>query len=142
MKGILIILSIFCTFSLFGQDKVHWEFSYNEESSSLVMKADIEEGWHLYSQVIDNEIGPVPTQFEFAESENYILEGSTVEPEPIKEYDQNFEGDLSFFKSQVEFTQKIKNIDASSVDGVVTYMVCNDTMCMPPVDVEFTITIN
>lgn len=142
MKGILLIFSIFVTFLSFGQNKVQWDFGFDNESSSLVMTANIEEGWHLYSQIIDNEIGPIPTEFEFITNDNYQLIGSTLEPKPIEEYDPNFEGDLSFFKSEVTFTQEIENVDAASVEGVVTYMVCNDVMCMPPVDIEFTITLN
>lgn len=142
MKGILIIFTFLVTFLSYGQNKVQWNFGYDSESSSLVMTANIEDGWHLYSQVIDNEIGPIPTEFEFVKNENYVLVGSTVEPEPIHEYDQNFEGDLSFFKTEAVFTQKIENVSASAIEGVVTFMVCNDEMCMPPVDIEFTITIN
>lgn len=142
MKGFLIVFSLLFVSLSYGQDEVKWEFSFDNEVSSLVMKARIEEGWHLYSQIIDNEIGPIPTEFQFTENESFNLIGKTVEPKPIIEYDKNFEGELNFFKEEVVFTQKIKNINAEAVNGVVTYMVCNDVMCMPPVDVEFTITID
>lgn len=142
MKGILLIVSVFCVFLSFGQEKVAWEFSYDNETNTIEIHANIEDGWHLYSQELDNEFGPIPTNFEFAPSETYFLVGTTVEPTPIKEYDENFEGEMNFFKDEVVFTQKIENVDASAINGVVTYMVCNDVMCMPPVDLEFTITIN
>ncbi len=142
MKGILLIVSLFCVFLSFGQEKVTWEFSYDDGTNTIKIHADIEDGWHLYSQKLDNEFGPIPTNFEFVPNENYNLVGTTEEPTPIKEYDDNFEGEMNFFKDEVVFTQKIENVDASTINGVVTYMVCNDVMCMPPVDLEFTITIN
>lgn len=126
----------------YAQDEVKWNFSFNSETSSIEIKAEIQEGWHLYSQNIDNDLGPIPTSFEFLTNENFKIVGETIEPKPIKEYDENFEGELDFFKTEVVFTQKIENISATTISGVVTFMVCNDVMCMPPVDLEFTITIN
>ena len=142
MKGILLIVSILLSVVSFGQEKITWNFSFDQESSTIRIEADIEEGWHLYSQSLENEFGPIPTKFAFVTHENFKLVGSTIEPQPIKEYDENFEGDMSFFKDNVSFVQKVEDISASSIEGIVTYMVCNDEMCMPPVDLEFTITIN
>ena len=70
------------------------------------------------------------------------LIGKTIEPESIREYDENFEGELNFFKENATFKQKMKVSTSTSVKGVITYMTCNDTMCLPPKDVEFVITIN
>ena len=137
----ILFTILFTSISSFAQSEVVWDFSYDTENSKLVMKANISEGWHLYSQVIDNEIGPIPTEFEFAVNDSYLLVGSPVEPAPIVEYDPNFEGELNFFKDEVVFKQEIQNKNAETVDGMVTYMVCNETMCMPPIDVKFTIAL-
>lgn len=142
MKGIVLIISIFISVLSFGQDEVDWDFSFNSEESAIEIHAKIQDGWHLYSQEIDNDLGPIPTLFEYTTNENFKLIGQTNEPTPIKEYDENFEGELNFFKHEVLFSQKIENLSATSINGVVTYMVCNDVMCMPPVDLEFTIIIN
>lgn len=142
MKGIVLIISLLLSTTSFGQEKITWNFSFDQESSTIRIEADIEEGWHLYSQSLENEFGPIPTKFAFVTNENFKLVGSTIEPQPIKEYDENFEGDMSFFRDNVSFVQKVEDISASSIEGIVTYMVCNDEMCMPPVDLEFTITIN
>lgn len=142
MKVTVLIISILLSAVSFGQEKITWSFSFDKESSAISIDADIEEGWHLYSQILDNEFGPIPTKFEYVTNENYKLVGSTIEPQPIKEYDENFEGDMSFFKDNVSFVQKVENISATSIEGIVTYMVCNNEMCMPPVDMEFIITIN
>jgi thiol:disulfide interchange protein DsbD len=64
-----------------------------------------------------------------------------VEPTPIREYDENFEANLDFFKSTVTFTQKVDKKSNGKVTGTITYMVCNDVMCLPPVDLPFEITI-
>lgn len=135
------ILFLFLSFQSFGQGKVKWSYEYNSTNDVIELKAVIAEGWHLYSQHINNDIGPIPTEFEFKENPSVKFVGKTNEPESIKEYDQNFEGDLNFFKDEVVFTQKV-DVDApTEVVGTVTYMVCNDVMCMPPKDEIFRITI-
>ena len=85
MKGIFLIISVFCAFLSFGQEKVTWDFSYDNGTNTIEIKAKIEDGWHLYSQELENEFGPIPTSFEFTPNDNYTLVGSTEEPTPIKE---------------------------------------------------------
>lgn len=128
--------------TLFAQDRVKWDFTYDPASKEIRMKAVISDGWHLYSQHINNTIGPVPTSFTFTENANVKFEGEVTEPKPIHEYDENFEAALDFFKNEVTFKRKISNAQSGeTIKGYVTFMVCNEVMCLPPVDIEFSITI-
>ena len=140
-KPFFVFILALLAFNSFGQEKVQWSFSFDNDLNTIQIKADIAEGWHLYSQHIDDEIGPVPTSIDFSENEDVILIGTTEEPESLKEYDENFEGELNFFEDEVVFSQKIDVRKTSKLDGVVTFMVCNHTMCLPPVDKEFSIRI-
>lgn len=142
MKRIIYLLVIFMTcLWAQSQDVVQWDFSYNPETKSVEMKATIEEGWHLYSQYVDNEVGPVPTSFTFQSSDFYELKGKVAEPKPIQRYDETFGANLDFFENEVVFSQKVKVNKASVLEGSVVFMVCNDTMCLPPVDKTFKIDI-
>ena len=138
-----VFIFIFLLFSSlsFSQEKVTWSYSYDSVNEELILEAKIEEGWHLYSQQINEGIGPVPTSFEFKENPMIKVIGKTVEPMSIHEYDENFEGELNFFKDSVSFKQKMKVSKSTSVKGVITYMTCNDSMCLPPKDVEFIVAI-
>lgn len=142
-KSIFFLLCLMLSLSSFGQEKVEWTYSYDSESETITIAAEIEEGWHLYSQYINENLGPVATSFKFDENKTqFKLVGKTSEPEPITEYDPNFEGDLSFFKDSVEFTQKLKIKTSGEVRGTITFMVCNEEMCLPPVDIDFNLMIN
>jgi thiol:disulfide interchange protein DsbD len=139
LKIVFLLFILMLSVCSFGQDKVEWSIDVDNESSTLLVRAVIAEGWHLYSQHIDNEIGPIPTTIEFVPNNSYKLIGSTREPESLKEYDNNFKGELNFFKDEVVFEQKVKAYKRVIIEGVITYMVCNDTMCLPPTDELFTI---
>jgi len=142
MKSSFIVIFLLTSTYLFSQERVSWDFSYNEETNNIEAKAVIAEGWHLYSQHIDNEIGPIPTSFTFEDNENVKLIAKVKEPQSIKEFDDNFEGELNFFKEEVVFAQLVKVYKSTEVKGFVSFMVCNDNMCLPPKDVDFTITLD
>jgi thiol:disulfide interchange protein DsbD len=143
MKRVFLFLFVCINIQLsHSQEIVKWEFTYNPETGNAEMKATIQEGWHLYSQFVNNDVGPVPTTFTFKTSNDVQLKGAVVEPKPIQKYDENFEATLDFFEGEVVFTQKIETQKQTNVEGSVTFMVCDDTMCLPPVDKTFTIQIN
>ena len=140
-KTVLLLLIVVLSFCSFGQEKVDWKVDYDPLTETIVFSASIDEGWHLYSQKIRDEVGPVPTAFKFEKSKQYKLIGKTIEPSPITEYDPNFESELSYFKESVEFFQKIKVKTTTEVKGVITFMVCTNEMCLPPTDIDFNLTI-
>ena len=139
-----IFLFLLCSLAIFeirAQEVIKWEFNYNAKTKQVEITANIEEGWHLYSQFIQNDVGPVPTTITFKSSDDFQLIGAVAEPKAIQKYDENFEATLDFFEHKVVFIQKIKAKKATTLEGSVTFMVCNETMCLPPVDKKFKITI-
>lgn len=141
IQALLLFILLFA-YQGFSQSKIQWNFSYDEESKAMTMEATIADGWHLYSQHVDNEIGPVPTSFLFDENDHVKLIGKVNEPTPIQKYDETFEAMLDFFEGKVVFQQRLAPKESTTVNGVVTYMLCNDTMCLPPTDEKFSIQIN
>lgn len=137
----LLLFVLLIAYQGFSQTKIQWVYSYNEETKSLEMEATIADGWHLYSQHVDNEIGPVPTSFLFEENAEVKMIGKVNEPTPIQKYDETFEAMLDFFEGKVVFQQRLTPKESTTVNGVVTYMLCNDTMCLPPTDEKFSIQI-
>ncbi|HEA19615.1 MAG TPA: thioredoxin family protein [Pricia antarctica] len=139
MKQILyVILLIFSSISGFSQDdgnpvKFSQDFrKISDTEYELIMKADIFEGWHVYSQKTDAG-GSLPSEFTFKKAgEDYELIGETVESETIIEYSDVFEVDETFFKDEAIFTQRIKllNPDVNQVNVNLFYQVCKE-VCIP-----------
>ncbi len=117
------------------QDPVQWETEVKKLSESeyqLIFNAFIEENWHLYSQNLP-EGGALPTVFIYENSgDKYELIGETKESEPITEYDEVFEMDLSFFAYTATFTQNIKVTDSTigSIEAKIEYQACDDKACI------------
>ena len=127
-------------------DPVHWSFStesLGNDEYNVIFKADIEAGWHVYSQNIADG-GPIPTAFYFAEATDYERVGEVTESEAIVLQDPVFDMELRFFEKEAIFTQKVKVLgkEPVAVKGELEYMVCNDGQCLPPTVVEFDINLN
>ncbi len=142
MKRLLLLFTvILLNGALFAQifDPVQWTFETKDLGGGeyeLMMKASIEENWHLYSQFID-EGGPVPTSFTFEENEAFELIGEVVEGEPVEEYNDLFGMVLRYFDTEATFTQKIKADKPVNISGYLEFMSCDNNQCLPPTDVDF-----
>ncbi len=129
-------------------DPVKWKVSLEQESDTrynVLIKATIDEGWHLYSQKQFGEefVGPIPTEFSFNASETtFKLLGETQEPDVAPIFDPVFEIDVVFFEDEAMFIQPIEIIDKSKEISVdVFYSVCDDEKCLPPETKTFTVDV-
>jgi thiol:disulfide interchange protein DsbD len=120
---------------------VDWITSVEKISESefdLVIKANIDDGWHLYAQNVPDG-GPIPTSFIFEENtEVYQIIGKPIEGEGHEEYDKVFNMNIKYFEHQATFKQRIRVLGSSKiiVKGTLEFMVCDDTNCLPPTDVD------
>ncbi|SFT70194.1 thiol:disulfide interchange protein DsbD [Lishizhenia tianjinensis] len=141
IKLLSICALILSSITAFGQDKVTWTANYNAEDSTLVLHADIAEGWHLYSQNLNNDMGPIPTEITFEENDLVQFSEVTVEPQPKESFDENFGANMSYFEKSVDFTNKVVVTGETTVSITVMYMICNDEMCLPPTEKTLTVTV-
>ena len=141
----VVALLLFCSSYAQIHEPVKWSFNKEKISDSeynLIFKASIDEGWHLYSQFIEDG-GPIPTSFSFTESPDYQLIETTIEPKSEEEWDPNFEMTLKYFSGEVTFVQAIKvlNSEALTVEGSLEFMAFDNSQCLPPQIQEFKINV-
>ena len=124
------------------EDPVTWNFglypSEQDGMHDLVVHAEVDTCWHIYSQDNDPNDGPVPTEFAFEWPAGVTAQGNMNECTPIEEYDPNFMLDLKFFEENVYWHQTLDLSGASSdavIKGYVYFMVCDASMCLPPEEV-------
>lgn len=146
MRKILAIICFLYAVQTNSQilEPVKWSFSSEKTTDStanLYLTATIEKDWHIYSQTIEGE-GPVPTSFTFEKSSNYKLVGKVYEPKGIKEFDENFEINVTYFINSVTFVQAIKIVSGKdfTIKGTLEFMACAK-VCLPPAEVPFSYNI-
>ncbi|MDX1277944.1 cytochrome c biogenesis protein CcdA [Oceanihabitans sediminis] len=135
---LLVLLTVFSFSQSFSQiQPVKWTTEVEKISDkeyNLVFKADIEDHWHLYSQVLP-EGGALPTEFLFdsiAQTTDYRRVGKVLESESITEFDKVFQMDLTFFDNEATFTQKIEllNPEVTTITSEIYYQACDDARCI------------
>ena len=123
---------------------VTWSYAAKRTSpvtATVFLKATIESRWHIYSHFIKLD-GPLKTTFTITTGKGYRLTGQTTEPKPISKYENMFKMQIGYFEHSVVFQQKVKLTGkTATVRGKVEYMVCNDSQCLPPEEVEFRVVI-
>ncbi len=123
---------------------VTWSASYEntDEHTIVTVHAEIAEGWHLYSQNLD-EGGPIPTSFVLEDDAAFTTVGGWAEGEPHVEFDPNFDMDLAYFSDAADFTIKLLPTEKEfTVKGELEFMVCNDEMCLPPTYEDFSVSVS
>lgn len=145
MKKIILIgfLSFMASIVAFSQimEPVKWSFQQQAKSDSiveLIFSATIEDGWHLYGMNLPED-GPIPTAIHFDTTENVdFIDEVFSNSIPIKQFDETFQMELSWFDSKAVFVQKIKTKQEKyNIDGYVEFMACNNQSCLPPTKVFF-----
>ena len=143
MKRIVFLCLLFLGLALTAQsqlqdDNVTWRLSVKMTSpteGNVVLKANIEPGWHLYgTQPVEN--GPVPTAFDFSDSEGVVFCGDfTPSVEPDMSFDENFGTEVGQWHGKVTFILPFTLTGSKEdvkIKGKIRFMSCNDINCTPP----------
>lgn len=155
-KNVLLIFAFLCTFVLSINAQVikpvKWAITtekINDKEYYIIFKATVKEGWNVYSQFTGDN-GPVPTAITYEDKKGIELVGKATESGHKKEGpDKLFEDDNGNPVNVIKFLadkpfvikQKIKVKNAAlPVKGYLTFMTCDDQKCLPPEDVDFSLT--
>ncbi len=145
-----LILFLFALIPFLGSSQtlnpVKWEVKFNELPNSegeIIITAKIDKGWHIYSQNISPDAGPIPTSFNFSPGSNFELIGKTIETNAKEIHDKAFDTKMLIFDDKAIFKQKIKLKNSSGFNSPLKleFMTCNDMQCLPPKTVDLQIIV-
>ena len=148
MKRILLasFVSVFYLISSAQSSKqVTWTFTSKkiaDKTYEVHMSANINGKWHLYSQNAGE--GPLSTSFNFTKNPLLLMDGKVKEVGKLKKiFEETFNSEVRFYEKSVNFIQvvKIRGNAKTNLAGKVEFMVCDDKLCLPPGEVEFSINV-
>jgi len=147
MKKILIAIIALISFSIANgqvKDPVGFQFKANKRAQGIyeiVITADIAKSWHMYSQTTPKG-GPIPTKITFNNNPLIVKEGKLSEKGKMEKInDKVFGVQVFYYSDKVVYSQvvKVKGLVNTNITGTVSYMVCDDTQCLPPTKKTFDI---
>lgn len=107
-----------------GKPVARWKGAI--QNGKLVLTADIDKGWHVYSTT-PVEGGPFATQIE---AKGLKLGKPTQEPGLKREKDDNLGVEVGFWADKAEIQVPVTSGTTGEV--TVTYQACNDKQCLQP----------
>jgi thiol:disulfide interchange protein DsbD len=134
MRDVFFILLLLSISSVRAQERIDWVAHYDATSKQINIDATIATGWHIYSQFIDPEVGPVPTTIEFEKNAAVQFKGKPSEPKTIVAFDESFGAEVAYLESKPRFSQQIATNSNTSVIAHISYMMCNQNTCLPPTE--------
>jgi thiol:disulfide interchange protein DsbD len=150
MKKLSFILIAFFVFAstVFAQpNPVSWNFSTKKISEKVYevhCVATINSGWHIYSQNQPKDAIALPTEFNFTANPLISLDGQVKEIGKLEKfYDKSIQTSAHQYSNTVKFVQKItlKTNVKTTLVGTVQYQTCDDSKCLPPKKVPFTVNV-
>ncbi len=142
MKNILLTLFLSIATLAYGQMEnpvtISASVDVNGTEATVIFKASIEDGWHMYSANLPSG-GPTAATVEFETLEGAELVGGiTPGKGEIEKDDPIFGMKVKYFENAATFTQKVKLLGGKyRLQGFLRYGACNDENCMPPTTYEF-----
>ena len=126
---------------------VTWTFNSKKISDNVYevqMIANMQSGWHLYSQSQPKDAIAIPTSFSFTKNPLIEMDGKIKEMGKLEKFtDQELGVSANQYSKMVVFSQKVKlkGKAKSNVAGNVTFQTCDDKKCLPPKTVNFSIAL-
>lgn len=126
---------------------VSWKFTsrkVGENVYEIQMVADIQAGWHLYSQSQPKDAIAIPTSFTFNRNPLLVLDGQVAEQGKLEKFtDKDLGVSAHQYSKQVIFVQRVKTKSKAktAVTGKVEFQTCDDKKCLPPKTINFTVSI-
>jgi thiol:disulfide interchange protein len=146
MKSFWVSAFLLFSFMAMGQvlKPVSWTWDSKQVGDNefdIIFKSNMKDGWAIYSQFLEPG-GPQPTTFTYDSPKDLQLVGKAKESGPKKKegHDDLFDMNVTKFLGEATFVQRVKVKDSTvPIEGYLTFMTCNDSQCLPPTDVDFSI---
>jgi hypothetical protein len=144
----LILLSLFALIALSPlsaqiKDVSKWKLRAEKVDAvtyDLIADVTIDPGWYIYSRHLAPDEGPIPTSFAFKDGIKVISEREGGNKH--EEFDAIFEMHLVKFSQQATFITRVRlPAGAKNIQGSYTFMSCDDTRCLPPIEQMFTVAL-
>lgn len=108
------------------------------EVATVVVKATIDTGWHVYS-IVPTPNGPAATEIDSIG--DWTAAAATSEDAPTRKFDPNFSKEVGYHEGTATFSRQFRipqlGSEGQSLPPVtLRYQTCNDKICLPPTSVQ------
>ena len=153
VKSIFISTILISIFSLSSKGQtgsakqVKWTTTVNktgDKQYEVRFTATISGDFHIYSQIAGVE-DAFPTTISYTPNPLLTVKDKATEVgKKVTKIEEVFGGKVNFYEKTVTFVQIVKGKTKAktSLNGKIEFMVCDESLCLPPADFSFKIPID
>ena len=139
-----VFLSV-TSFAQMIEDPTTWKYEVKKIGKTeyeLIFHLTLKKEWHIWSLHPGGDGYEIAPSFTFDANPNIKIKGAATEKgKPITTKMEGIEGKITYFTGKVDYTQDVTVLANTKITGKLEYQVCNDKMCLPPKDKEFSFEI-
>jgi len=143
----LVCLVLFSAVSFAQLNPVIWNFTatkIKDKTYEIRLTANIQNGWHLYSQNQPKDAIAIPTTISINKNPLISLDGKIKELGKMEKFkDETLGVSAHQYSNKVDFVQvvKIKSKAKTNVTGTIEFQTCDDKKCLPPKTINFNLAL-
>lgn len=149
-KLLLLSLSLFLAiFTARATDKEEGPVTWNVQvqpvsgdTYKLVINAKMKDGFHIWALEAGGDGSLINTEISLEQFDIHWVDVDwRLSKKPKTETYDYIDGAVNYFDKQVQFSRNFTGAKGNVIKGTITYQSCNESMCFPPEDVPFEVTI-
>jgi DsbC/DsbD-like thiol-disulfide interchange protein len=126
-------------------DPTTWTYEAKKKGGNeyeIIFHLVLKEGWHIWSMTPGGDGTLIMPSFTFDKNNKVQLKGKVKETgKLVTKTMEGIDGKVNMYSGKVDYTQEVIVSGSIKLKGKHEYQVCNDQMCLPPKEKEFSIEI-
>ncbi len=128
------------------QDPASWKYEVRKTDTGdfFVFMLNLEKGWHIWAMEPGGDGFQIPPSFLFDDNNQVEILGPAMEKGKRETVEMDgIDGAVHYYSNTVEYIQPARlKPETRQVSGRHVYQVCNDRMCLPPVEKDFLVEVS
>lgn len=127
------------------KDPTTWTYEVKKVGDNkydLIFHLKLKEHWHIWALNPAGDGLQLPPTFEFKSNSKYTKVGKIKEVgKMISDTMDGVDGKVNFFENKVDYVQTVEAHGNQKIGVTHSYQVCDESMCLPPKDRDYTFEI-
>ena len=128
-----------------ADDPTTWKYEVKKKSATdyqLIFHLDLKKDWHIWSLHPGGDGYEIAPSFKFDKNAKVKMKGTVTEKgKSTTTKMDGIDGKITYFAGKIDYIQEVTVTGPVKITGEHQYQVCNNKMCLPPKDKDFTFEI-
>ncbi len=129
------------SFAQMTADPTTWKYEVKKKSATeyqLIFHLDLKQGWHIWSLNPGGDGFQIIPAIAIDKNASVTVKGKPTEKgKATTTVMDGVDGKVTYLSGKVDYVQEVVVKGSTKITGKHTYQVCDDKMCLAPVDKPF-----